>query len=280
MSHYLKTKKKSQQRGFSLVEILVAVTITSLMLVTLAQMMSVISKSWLEGVKRVDNYAKARATMDLITRDLQAGVFRSDLGAFRNDGGQPAFAFFVKRPSAGTEGNDRRLSLISYVEDKNEHTIKRASTAIGWSADNSAAAMNFSSLATNLKSIPFYAALPSSPEQMDDIAEGILRAEMYFIDKEGEYQYEYTEGCKVVGITIAVMDQQTLKLMKKAFPAKLDDLTDTGGAFRAPSLGELNSGVTYQSKWEEAMNEESFFNGYPPAARTSIRLMERFVYLP
>lgn len=278
--------KIKSNKGFSLIEILVAVSITSLMIVTLAQMMSVVSKSWLEGLKRVDNYSKARATMDLLSRDLQSGIFRPDLGAFVDDVGESKFTFFAKRPGIG---GDRRMSLAYYKMDEAKGVLIRSSEAVLWSVNpNQISFYDPNPPAPNPIPVPKIAFFDETNMTDDPVAEGVLRFEYYFIDVDGKYRTTYydtsspAKAAKAVGVVVAVMDQQTLKLMKSNFAAKLATLTSAlpSGAFPALTKTNLNDGKRYQTEWDTLMNDASFFIGMPSTAKTGIRIMERVIYLP
>src|ERR1700729_994371 len=72
----------SSRRGFTLIEMLVSVSIISFMLVMMAQMTGLAEQAWRLEQNRIDNFTKARAMLDLITDDLQRAVFRGDLPAF------------------------------------------------------------------------------------------------------------------------------------------------------------------------------------------------------
>ena len=56
------------------------------MLIMLAQVTSMTEQAWRMEQNRIDNFAKARGMVDMITDDLQRAVFRGDLPAFGTGG--------------------------------------------------------------------------------------------------------------------------------------------------------------------------------------------------
>ena len=61
----------SSRRGFTLVEMLVAVSILSFMLLMMAQMTGLAEQAWRLEQNRIDNFSKARSMLDMVTDDLQ-----------------------------------------------------------------------------------------------------------------------------------------------------------------------------------------------------------------
>jgi type II secretory pathway pseudopilin PulG len=104
--------------SFTLVEILVAVAVMSLILLILAQMTGTVNQAWQAGVGRVDNFTKARAILDLAASDVQHAVIRNDYPIFQSEGAQnnlgvyavPGTVYFtntttaVSMPGAGFTG--------------------------------------------------------------------------------------------------------------------------------------------------------------------------------
>lgn len=121
------------RRAFTLIEMLVSISIMSFMLLAMAQMTSLFEQGWRVEQNRIDNFTKARAMLGLLTEDLQRGVFRGDLPAFGTNGpsATPAVtssglyyytntaftaAFYTRQPglAASTTTAVRDVSLVSY----------------------------------------------------------------------------------------------------------------------------------------------------------------------
>jgi prepilin-type N-terminal cleavage/methylation domain-containing protein len=129
--------------SFTLVEILVALAIFSVVLVILGSMLTFAGSIYKDGHGRVENFTKSRAMLDLIAGDLQNGVFRPDLPAF-GTGSQygttngmtalfnagPTNAFYTRR--AGVGANVRPLSLVVYSLTATTATLQRSDYAVPW----------------------------------------------------------------------------------------------------------------------------------------------------
>ena len=77
---------KARRTSFTLVEVLVAVSVLSFILLILAQVTGMVNKASHDGIGRVDNFTKSRAMLDLIASDLEHAVIRPDLPIFQTGG--------------------------------------------------------------------------------------------------------------------------------------------------------------------------------------------------
>jgi prepilin-type N-terminal cleavage/methylation domain-containing protein len=80
------------RRAFSLIEILVAIALLSLLVVVLSQIVTVVSRAWVEGEKRVEVYQNGRAILDLIERDLTGAANSTRLQFVQNPPDLPSSA--------------------------------------------------------------------------------------------------------------------------------------------------------------------------------------------
>src|SRR5579871_6572816 len=69
----------SSRGGFTLLELLTSMTILLIMVGFLAVTFNAASTAWQQGEKDVDRYAQARATIDLIARDLRQAIVTTNL---------------------------------------------------------------------------------------------------------------------------------------------------------------------------------------------------------
>ena len=71
----LSFQSKSQRRGgFTILELLAAMTILSMLVVMLVATFNQASRSWLQAENRVETYGQARATLDFISKELTQAV--------------------------------------------------------------------------------------------------------------------------------------------------------------------------------------------------------------
>lgn len=114
--------------GFSLVEVLVATAVLTLMVGLLASSMGGVSSAWQKSREKMDNFARGRSLLGAMDRDIRNAVIRQDLPAFpaTTIDGKPALAFFTR--SFGQEsdtGNLRPLTYVSYFSGTNSMVTRR-----------------------------------------------------------------------------------------------------------------------------------------------------------
>jgi len=259
--------RKSAAKAFTLIELLVAMAVLALMTVLLAQMLQSTSQSWLGGQARVNNFAKARSMMDLMARDLQSGVFRSDLGMFAGtNSGQPLtnLAFYTMRPgipaNAGTQL--RSVSLVQYGVDA-ASVLKRGDLAIPW---DSTAATNITFGTTD--------ALPELSHVVSrETVSGVVGFQILFMQRDGTLSRTYDPALSGKGIAIgmAVVDDNTLKRLESV--GKVDDLQSA----LAATLSGTNS---VKAEWDAYLQSGFNWGNYPPNLARGLKIFERYVVFP
>lgn len=248
---------RGTRRGFSLVEMLVAVTVLALMTLLLSQMFSSVNQTWLGGQSRVDNFSKARVLLDLASEDLRAGVFRSDLAAFPGSN----LTFYTRRPGFQSgAGLLRDVSLVSYGMQP-DGTLQRGDFAVAWT--NAASAISFG----NTNSLPQAASMTQR-----DMASGVLAFRVLFLGTNGMLASSYvpTNGLRGFSIGLAVLDGRTLK---KLSPAQFDTL-------RAGLQGAVSGTNGIRADWENHLRSGINWTAYPDNLATGLRIFERYVSLP
>lgn len=248
--------------AFTLLELLTAFCVLTLLILLMSQMWSAAGASAQEGKRRIDNFSKARSTLDVFSRDIRAGVFRSDLAAFVSDTGARSIAFYTQRPGVGSDV--RNLSLVTYQIDRDKARLKRGSLPLRW--DDAADRISFN----NTNSLPMVAGI--IPEE---VANGILRVGIYFVDASGTISKNYSDQTRAVGITLATVDEETLKVLT---PAQLTSLTASDQAL--PDDPSATPSQTLKGFWDGKVATAGFFDGYPSQLRSGLRIFERYVMLP
>ncbi len=100
--------------GFTLVEMLTALLILSIILLAVASVTAFVSRTWSGGLASTDNDTKARSILGLLDRDIQMMILRRDVAAFVDGSGSSACAFYTN--VQGYPGSDNRaVSLVRYV---------------------------------------------------------------------------------------------------------------------------------------------------------------------
>lgn len=262
---------QGQRKGFTLIEMLVAIAVLTLLMVAMSQISTAITRMVGDGKRRTDNFTKARSTMEVFMRDVKAGIFRGDIAAFKDAAGQNAICFYTGRPGIGS--GMRNVSLVLYSLDPTTGVLQRGALPIAWSGQQGTPEMI---------SFGYLTQLPKFSEIVpEDMAEGVLRMEINFLDEVGglskSYKATSPNRTRAVGITLAVIDQDTMKLLTNAQIARL---TDPGTAGSLPDDSAQSPGQPLKKYWEGLIGSADFFDGYPAQLRSSLRIYERYVVLP
>lgn len=261
--------------AFTLIEMLVAMVVVSIIALLFLQMISWTVKGWAEGRQLADNLGKSRAAFDIITRDVQAGILRPDLGGFvSTDSSVPAnFCLYVARGGRG----DRAISLVRYRLGNNA-TLERQTLPIDWDG------LNSGRMAFGTNGIPSASDLDSEGSSTE-LVTGVVAFGIYFLNSgpKGDspvIQDTYTNGAqsssRALGICMVVLDERTEKLL--ASQGSLNDFL-ASPAWGKP--GSLSRGL--RAHWQAAI--DSFLGGpdganLPQNIRTGIRVFETVVPIP
>jgi len=246
-----------RRRGFTLIEMLVAMAVLALVTIVLAQMLQAASQTWLTGQARVNNFNKGRSMLDLLVRDLQGGLYRDDLPAFPNGD----VAFYTERAgfSGGTNAT-RNLSWVQYGLGTTSNTIlQRSDLAVAWNAANS--------LAFGSTNVPTGATAR-------DTAPGVVGFQVQFLYADGSMSTNYvaTNRPRAFSIGLAVIDDKTLERLQ-ADPLKITALRN-GFASHASGTNSL------KADWENYLKSDLNWDSYPKSLATGLKVFERYVSLP
>lgn len=263
---FAKLRRKAKAGGFTLIELLVAIAVLALMTVLLAQMLQSTSQSWLGGQARVNNFTKARSMLDLMARDIQSGVFRSDLGLFAgSQSGLPLtnVAFYTQRPGvvAGGGANVRDVSLVQYSTDSSS-MLQRGDMPILWNGASS----NISFGATD--SLPQLGSTVSR-----ETVPGVVGFRVLFLQKDGTLSNAYNpvNPAKGVAIGIAVIDDNTLKKLNAA--GKLS-------ALQSALSGRVSGTNSVKADWDKYLQSGLPWENYPSDLGRGLKIFERYVLFP
>jgi prepilin-type N-terminal cleavage/methylation domain-containing protein len=124
---------KKRYAGFTLVELLVALAITSVLVLLLGNVVSAALKVWEQGRNRLDTFSNARFILGRIGDEISGAIAQSGRVQFVEDypfsPGPSATTptaenvFFVA-PYPNQQGGD--LCVIAYALDTNTHQLRRA----------------------------------------------------------------------------------------------------------------------------------------------------------
>jgi prepilin-type N-terminal cleavage/methylation domain-containing protein len=271
--------KTTRRNGFTLVEMLVAVAVFTLLAVMLTQVVFMTSQAITIDTKKLDSAAQARVFFDRLGRDLAARPTRSDLGGiqFTQDPASAYFQFYSAVSGYSTNAPTRRLSLVGYRIHASPTTgmlcLERGAANADWTAAGSPIFLP-----------PSYLTQPAMPVLSDDdydvLAEGAFRMEFCFLLTTGElspHNYSATTGPAtatdykyVAGfvVALAVLDNRSRAQLTATQVVTLSTSFGTGPSPGADSM----------SSWIRGFNPSSI-TSVPAAAVNSIRFYERTFYV-
>lgn len=263
------TASPSPRRGFTLVEMLVAVSILSVMLVMMTKIIGMAQLTYQMAQNRIDNYTEARSMLDLITGDLERGVFRGDLPIFGAGGPAttPAVtsngiyyftvttsttAFYTMLPGAtgtSTSGTSsvRDVSLVSYVlnstnQGEDKIILQRSDLPVPWTSSQN---LSFQGDITSL----LQSATPC------EVAPGVVgfrlafrRADGTVIDQTQYTGYNSANPVVSVNAALAVVSQQSLNLLTTA---------ELGQIQTALASATITNGI--KATWDQQVLIPSFY---------------------
>ncbi len=253
-------------RSFTLVEILAAVAVLAIILALVARIMALAGATWTQGKKRANNFVKARAALDIVTRDVQQGIFRDDMPAF-SAGGGVTNAFYTLRQS-GSQAGGRSLSLVCYQiqAGATNAMLQRMAAPLPWGTP-----------------LPFgQGTIPTATfTNAQDIVDGVLCLAVSFVRPDGVLTNAYTAGVKAIGIDLVVVDDSTLDLLNRT--GKLGPLLGDA-AFSVPAVLTVTNtpGQVWRANIDRAAGAAHPlpYASYPAGLGEGIRCFERYVPLP
>lgn len=252
--------------AFSLIELLVAVAVLSLMVVLLGQMIQSSSQGWLDGKARISSFMKARSMLDLLQRDLQGGVFRGDLAGFAeasSGGSLTNVAFYTRRSGVPVNAADklRHVSLVQYTL-RPSGMLSRGDVPVSW--DGAATAISFG--VTN--------ALPQLAGITDrDTVPGVVGFRILFVQTNGVLTNAYDPASRPKGaaIGLAFVDDNSVK---KLTPDQLSELRETFDS-------HVSGTNSLKKEWEELLKSGGIaWANYPRDLGRGLKIFERYVLFP
>ncbi|HSI84088.1 MAG: type II secretion system protein J [Candidatus Methylacidiphilales bacterium] len=258
-------ERRGTHAGFTLAEMLVAMAVLAVIMVMLGQISQTVSQAWLDGQRKVNNFTKARAMLDMFARDVQGAVFRPDLAVFPGSD----TIFYTRRPGVPSTsgGVVRNVSLVRYSYNTDQSTtttistLQRGDMAIPWNATASTIPFgNTTDFGTNT---------PTSR----DTAPGVINYKVLFIYADGTNSLTYTASTtnpvRAIGLTLAVVDDQSLKFLSLAQVLALRTALDAN----------CSGTTSVKADWEKYLASGLPWNSYPKRLGVGFKIFERYVIL-
>jgi prepilin-type N-terminal cleavage/methylation domain-containing protein len=299
--------KTSLRRGFTLIEMLVTVSIVSFMLLMMVQMTGLAEKAWHLEQDRIDNFGKARAMVDMFTDDLQRAVYRGDLPIFAS--GAPSTTgtltnnglyyftaststisptstftatFYTRLPGVPSSPSTavRDVSLVSYAlgteteGTKNVVVLQRSDLAVPWSSN---------------QNIPFQGniatVLGGSQVTAREVAPGVVGFHIAFrladgtmIDQSQYSGYNSANPTVAIDVAVAVLGKQSL--VQPWTDPSTTQMTALMKVFRDPLVFTPGNPTSIKANWDQTVLTAAFYANYPKEVGSSLKTFERWVACP
>lgn len=254
--------------GFSILELLVACAVLSLLLVLFSQMAGSIANSYRGGKARAEANAIGRALFDAIDRDVKQLIGREDLLTFAQDDSASvnSLKFYSVRPgvfgaTAGAAGLDRprNTSIVEYVfyrDSDKQGYLARRDRAATWSNSATVIPIGTTNSIANLN---------ASSEEMK-LYRGVLAFDWRYLREDGSMDKLANDPKAVSALrfSVAVIDADGLRSLKSS------------GQLGA--MMELFSSSSSAVEWER--NLRGAASNFPKQAVQGVRFYERFIKIP
>jgi prepilin-type N-terminal cleavage/methylation domain-containing protein len=270
-------------RGFTLVELLVAIAVLAFIIIMIGQMVGGLSQAMTSNAKRLDATGQARLVFDRLGMDLAALPQRSDLGIS-----------FTKAPTPATSTNSsdsiafystvtgyngtRSLALVSY-------RIQQTTSGRLFQLERGAIGTNWTSSGF-FQIPPPYPSLPTSNSDYDVLAPGVFRLAYRFLLKTGALSNTIPAAAQSGSLVNNDLSQVSGIVVALAALDNNSRLLLTTPSSQLPALAEaFTDGVATNepvAAWNAALNQTGGLSiaGIPNQVVQNVCVYQRTFYIP
>jgi len=295
---------QGKKRGFTLVEILVAVTVLSLMIFLVSRLMSGATSTVTLSRKRMDADSQARLIFSRMALDISAMVRRGDLdySSFKSpdnpQAGNDRLAFYSEGMgyfSGGgasfTSGDRSAVSLVAYAvltdAYRGRPMLQRMSKALGWSANASMGWQGMAYLPVRLAdqwpalftSDPDYTSVGSTVFRME--YSYLLKADFSDPDNPLPARLSVTPWQAGASSANGFRDVAAIVVTLGILDPASQSIVDPGNTALAAALPDASDGQDTLSAWSAIVNDADFASTaqIPAPAAQSVRVYQRYFFL-
>jgi len=218
------------RQAFTLVEMLVAMGILSIIVVFVMSLVNSVVFTTMSSSKRIDADGNARLVLDRMAFDVEKMLIRADLDySFLNSGLNDSCAFYTAQ--MGYSGNTRAIAIVNYQINPN-FELERGTKAIDWN--------NTVFSGTNNQSLTSRMLPPPDPDDCQVLSDAVFRYKINFWVRNDlnalDQKLEVVPPARIKNLTaivvsIAVLDERSRRLLlpgqltslAQAFPDAVDN---------------------------------------------------------
>ncbi len=252
----------SGRKAFSLIEVLVATAVLSLVVVLLVQIIGLSTEAIGRSKRKLDAAGQARLFLDRLGMDLSSRIARADLPMdFSSGPGNDGLRFYTE--VSGYQGQ-RRVSLVSF-------RIHEGAGDRAYQAERSAAGTDWA----QVKALPFGETNTPVPVDSDYevLADGVFRMEISYVKKSDGQLTNIQPPLKDIAaivVAVAALDENSRKILASGDLKKLAD--------KLPDAGENKDPIT---AWRQTISQPDFASDINKLKATqSIDIYQRYFPLP
>ena len=266
--HQTSLRRLNTSRAFTLVEVLVAVSVLTIIFSILVSILGTMSSAWRTSRNQMDNFAKARALLNVLHNDLRNSVIRQDLPSF-TENNKNELSFFVRNFGQQKESKTARpLTYVTYaiIEVNGRKVLERADHPYDFIGDIPDWQPHDVDDTTGIKLNQPSAAIHR------DVCEGILAFRYYFINEDGTTSSEFnTTGearTKAVLVAFVVASEKASEFLREM--DKTDELSR-----KLMSMTPSADGWKVKAKWKDYLLAPETLEEYPAQVLSSVRVYQR-----
>jgi len=249
--------------GFTMIEMLVAMAVLTLLVVLIAQIIGMTTSSVSSSSRKLDGVTEARFALDRLGVDWAGRLDRSDVDhrftKVDGNSGQPGndeLSFYSEVD--GYQGS-RKLSVVGYrvqtVDPERVYQMERGVQGTDWST---ASPLIFGSQP-----------LPIIPDtDYEVLSDGVLRLEFCYLKTDGTLSNtvkpDLSDASALV-VAVAVLDGASRKVV-----------TDAQLKLLAASLPDAAEGKDPIKQWHDAISGSQLPTGIPEKATQALRFYQRY----
>lgn len=234
-----------QVRGFTIIELLTAMAVLSILVVLVAQIISVSTKATTISGNQLNNLEKSRRVFDRIGMDLSSAISNAEIPFLVDKSPESDTLRFYSQKS-GFDSSSRGISLVEY-------RVNTAGTSSPYAWERGLVGVD---------SLPFGgASAPSLSPTYQSIAEGIIRFKVSFLEVGTGAMSPSPPASPLktaaVIVTMVVVDDNILKTVTQG---EIDTLA---GKFTGTISGTMTAENNYFTSWNETIKTLSASNVSP-----------------